>query len=248
MHLNTLDGWPVHVGEPFRSWMRTKYSNILLLFIPPNCTGQLQPHDVVVQKPLRGDIKAAFKAFQIERFQKARRLGGDEHYAVLCNFKISVIKPYTLMWFHGGWKRAADDKDMLHKGWPKCGLRDVFDPSTQANTIKEAKLSSNDRLHTLHPLFPQNHRTAVPLEVLKGCMEPQKEPIILVDDPEDSSDVTADIVMDILSASQVSEQPTRVQHPVVALFPLFSARATAKRKSAANGCDATANGKRSKSS
>ena len=79
-------------------------------------------------------------------------------------------------------------------------------------------------------------------------MEPQKESTLSVDDRDDFDDVTADIVMDILSASNVSEQRTRVQRLVVALFPLFYAKATAKRKSAANGCDATANGKRSKSS
>ena len=207
--------------------------------------GQLQPQDMVVHKPLRSDINAAFSAFQIERFQKARRLGGDEHYAVLCIFKISVIKPYTPMWLYVRWKRVADDKDMVCKGWAKCGLKDVFDPSTRANTIKEAKLASNDHLHTLYPSFPQNDQTVVPPEVLEGYMEPQKEPMISVDDPEDFDDDTADIVFEILSASNVSEQRTRVQRPVVAFFPLFSARATAKRKSAANGCDATANGKRS---
>ena len=126
---------------------------MLLIFIPPNCTGQLQPQDVVVHKPLKGSINAAFNAFQIERFQKARRLGGDEHYAVLCNLKLSVIKPYKPMWLYAGWKRLVDDKDMVRKGWAKCGPRHVVDPSTRANIIKKAKVASNDHLHTFYLCF-----------------------------------------------------------------------------------------------
>ena len=72
------------------------------------------------------------------------------------------------------------------------------------------------------------------------------EPIILVDDLEDFVGVIADIVMDVLSASSVSKQRTRVQRLVLAFCPMFSTGATAKRKSAANDCNATANGKRSK--
>ena len=154
-----IDCWPI-IGEPFRPWMRSKYPDMHLLFIPPNCTGQLQRQDVVVHKPLKGSIKAVFTAFQTGRFQKARRLGGDEHYAVLCNFKLNVIKPYTPMWLNAGWKRVVDDKDMVCKGWAKCGLRDVFDPSTRANMIKEAKFASNNHLHTLHSSLPQKSGTS----------------------------------------------------------------------------------------
>src|SRR5258708_2901011 len=41
-----LDCWSVHRSEEFRMKIRTKYRNIELLFIPPNCTSKLQVADV----------------------------------------------------------------------------------------------------------------------------------------------------------------------------------------------------------
>ena len=167
-----IDCWPVHIGEEFRAWMKQGYSNILVLYVPPNCTGKLQPQDVVVQKPLKGGIKAGFREFQVTKFREAQRTG---NYKVLCDFRISVIKPFTPTWLYAGWKRVADDMDMVRKGWAKCGLTGVFEPESRAATIKQAKLACNDSRHPLYPLFPQNDRTAVPTEVLAGVMEPEME-------------------------------------------------------------------------
>lgn len=35
-----IDCWPVHIGAKFRQHMRENYPNILILFVPPNCTEQ----------------------------------------------------------------------------------------------------------------------------------------------------------------------------------------------------------------
>ena len=190
-------------------------------------TGKLQPQDAVVQKPLKGGIKAAYNAFQIQRFQRARNAGGGGFYATLCNFKISIIKPYTPMWLSAGWKRVADDTDMVRRGWAKCGLREVFDPTTQANAIKSAKLASSDKNHILYPLFPQSDRTAVPQEVSEGIMEPDLEPVRNDEDPNDFAIDTAILVMDTLTSDVVPEQPARA--PVAGFLPMFN-MGGAKRK------------------
>ena len=66
-----IDVWSVHVSEAFRSWMKDSFSNILVLYIPPNCTSNLQPQDVAVQKPFKGAVQAAFRKFQRDRYEKA---------------------------------------------------------------------------------------------------------------------------------------------------------------------------------
>jgi hypothetical protein len=62
--------WSVHVSAAFRTFLKG-YPHILVLFIPPNCTGKLQPQDVAVQKPFKGAVQAAFRAFQRKRYEQA---------------------------------------------------------------------------------------------------------------------------------------------------------------------------------
>jgi hypothetical protein len=71
-----IDCWPVHISEAYRAWMKEAHPNIIVLYIPPNCTGKLQPQDVVVQKPLKAGFKAAFVEYQIKQFEKAQKSPG----------------------------------------------------------------------------------------------------------------------------------------------------------------------------
>lgn len=68
-----IDCWPVHISASFRSYMRENYPHILLLFVPPNCTGKLQPQDVVWQKPFKAGLTNAFRWYQIDKLEAAER-------------------------------------------------------------------------------------------------------------------------------------------------------------------------------
>lgn len=81
-----IDVWSVHVGDPFRSHMKEEYPNILLLFVPPNCTSKFQPQDVGVQKPFKAGVQRAFREWQRRRYEKVLAEGAlpSCHAAVLC--------------------------------------------------------------------------------------------------------------------------------------------------------------------
>lgn len=232
-----IDCWPVHIGEEFRAWMKAEYPDILVLYVPPNCTGKLQPQDVVVQKPLKGGIKTAFNEHQVTQFREAQRTG---NYKSLCDFRISVIKPYTPAWLYAGWKRVADDVDMVRKGWVKCGLMGVFESETRAATIKQAKLACNDSTHPLYPLFPQNDRTAVPSEVLAGITEPEmdavRESVREEAEPNVEDPATRNAVLFILAADAAPPAAPTVAKQ--AFFPIFEV--CAKRKAANEASASTA--------
>jgi hypothetical protein len=66
-----IDVWQVHVSKEFRGWMKEHYAQILVLFVPPNCTSKLQPQDVAVQKPFKAAVQHAFRCFQRKRYEKA---------------------------------------------------------------------------------------------------------------------------------------------------------------------------------
>jgi hypothetical protein len=66
-----IDVWSVHISDAFRSWMKGNFHNILILYIPPNCTSKLQPQDVAVQKPFKSAVKVALRKFQLDRYEQA---------------------------------------------------------------------------------------------------------------------------------------------------------------------------------
>jgi hypothetical protein len=61
---------------------------------------------------------------------------------------MSVIKPLTPEWLHVGWKRNADDPDMVMRGWEKCGLRAPFDDSKN-EVLTKSQLAMLDPDHPL---------------------------------------------------------------------------------------------------
>jgi hypothetical protein len=73
-----LDCWSVHKNKEFLDWMRKYHPTILVIFIPTNCTSELQPLNVVLQQPL----KHAFKVDSIHglhRLSNSRLTMGKNH-------------------------------------------------------------------------------------------------------------------------------------------------------------------------
>lgn len=83
-----IDVWSVHVSEAFRTFLKG-YPHILVLFVPPNCTSKLQPQDVAVQKPFKGAVQAAFRAFQRKRYEAA--LNDGVLLLMECALRLSVF-------------------------------------------------------------------------------------------------------------------------------------------------------------
>lgn len=52
-----IDCWSVHRSAEFLGWMRTTHPNIIVTFVPGNCTGVWQPLDVGIQRVLKQSIK-----------------------------------------------------------------------------------------------------------------------------------------------------------------------------------------------
>lgn len=52
-----IDCWSVHKSEEFRTWMKNAHPNIIINFVPGNCTGIWQPLDVGIQRVLKQSMK-----------------------------------------------------------------------------------------------------------------------------------------------------------------------------------------------
>jgi hypothetical protein len=109
-------------------------------------------------------------AIEVSRSQGLR---ADADFKKLTDFRISTIKPLLPKWLHRAWLRVADDREMVKRGWKKCGLRAPFD-ETKDDVLKKALQAITDPDHYLFPLFPNSDRTLLPPEVLRGEVEPEK--------------------------------------------------------------------------
>jgi hypothetical protein len=58
-----IDCWNVHCSSKFQDWMKEKYPNICLLFVPTNCTSKLQPCDVILHWHLKCAFASYFKTW-----------------------------------------------------------------------------------------------------------------------------------------------------------------------------------------
>ena len=80
-----------------------KEHNILSIQVPANCTDQLQPLDVSVNKPVKDHLRKCFHSWYAGDVQKQLQSG-----VALSNVKIdvsaSVIKEKSLHWFVSAWE------------------------------------------------------------------------------------------------------------------------------------------------
>ena len=75
-------------------------SNIIPLFVPPNCTYKLQPLDLSINKPLKNEMRKKF----MERYSScvAKELdSGKAIDHVQVGLQMSIIKPLSAHWFIG---------------------------------------------------------------------------------------------------------------------------------------------------
>ena len=76
---------------------KLKKENIEVVFVPANCTGELQPLDRLVNKPLKDHLKTKFTQWYADQVS-AQLASGKAIDEVKINMCISIIKPTSANW------------------------------------------------------------------------------------------------------------------------------------------------------
>jgi hypothetical protein len=135
-----LDVWAVHKSEEFRRFLRTHHPNVHLVFVPPNCTSQLQVADVVLQRPFKAGLRRRFNEWAAsiitEQVEK-NELAGLSPY-----LKMSMIKPLILQWCIASWSKMKQGRDYIKMGWHSCcvSLFNVHDVVKRLQVVEEVAL------------------------------------------------------------------------------------------------------------
>lgn len=73
-----IDAYPVHTGRDFREYMR-RHENVIVIYVPANCTGIFQPADVGLQRPIKHFLKQELFSFlaQTHRTQMSSGISAE---------------------------------------------------------------------------------------------------------------------------------------------------------------------------
>lgn len=104
-----------------------KRNNIELVYIPPNCTDQLQPLDQLVNKEFKGALKKEFHKWYADSIlDKMSEKSDDESVVSSINLKLSVLKPVHAQWLVRAIDSITARKELLVKSFETTGILNVI--------------------------------------------------------------------------------------------------------------------------
>lgn len=140
-----LDVWAVHKSEEFRRFLRTHHPRIHLVFVPANCTSQLQVADVMLQRPFKHGIRQRFNTWAATVLKE--QIDTDEIVGLTPFLKMGIIKPLILEWLLGSWTKMREGSALIKVGWHTCclSLFNVHDVAKRVQVLEEVAKNELDR-------------------------------------------------------------------------------------------------------
>jgi len=129
-----LDCWETHKGRPFLEWMKQKYPQFKLIFVPARCTGEIQPCDLFVQRPFKCEITNQFNDWTASSVI-AQLNNGNSLDSIARKLGIKDMKKKTVEWCLSALNKMkeAPMKNMIQQGINDLGFDKMF---TSENKIK----------------------------------------------------------------------------------------------------------------
>jgi hypothetical protein len=95
------------------------HHNIIYIFIPANCTGELQPLDVSGNGNFKESLKSSFSEWYSDEVTKQLK-EGREHSKV--GLQLTILKPLHANWLLQAWESLSNHPKHSVTGWRKAGL------------------------------------------------------------------------------------------------------------------------------
>ncbi|KAF5382378.1 hypothetical protein D9757_009804 [Collybiopsis confluens] len=149
-----IDVYPVHISKPFRMFVFTEYPNIILIYVPGNCTGKYQPADVGIQRPLKHRIKAALFDWMAKEHQQ-QLLAGASPEDIRITTSIPKLRDASVAPLVSAYKfmQGPDGRDLIKKAWANSTTVKNQNLSIASLTSKQSHRALNGYLKidkTLH--------------------------------------------------------------------------------------------------
>ena len=96
-------------------------SNILVVFVPPNCTDMLQPLDLSVNKPLKNEMRKRFVEWYSSCVAKELKSGKSVN-DINIGLQMSLVKPLSANWFVSAFDYIRSSPDIICNGFKAAGI------------------------------------------------------------------------------------------------------------------------------
>lgn len=96
-----IDCWSVHKSEEFLTWMKTTHPQILVIFVPGNCTCVFQPLDVGIQRVLKQSIKCSAHSDIVT--EVTGQLADPDVKEVRLDVTVKTLRNRSLGWLVKAW-------------------------------------------------------------------------------------------------------------------------------------------------
>ena len=94
-------------------------NNILLTFVPANCTGELQPLDLAGNGTFKDELRAQFTEWYAAQVP-------DDDVSFTVDMQLSALKPLHATWVIRAWNALKERPECLLDGWRKAGIVDAL--------------------------------------------------------------------------------------------------------------------------
>ncbi|KAK3246439.1 hypothetical protein CYMTET_44025 [Cymbomonas tetramitiformis] len=125
-----LDCWPVQLKDTFRARVKGGWPWIILLYIPPGCTGRGQKADVDGGGVLKPKLRARTTQYLQKEYSQQLREGKAPHEVAL-DLSLGNMKVRQLYWIGEVFMEFKANIEARTKGWGLTGVPRVFSEEMQ---------------------------------------------------------------------------------------------------------------------
>ena len=99
-------------------------NNIDTVFVPPNCTGELQPLDLSVNKSVKDFLRSKFQEWYSSEVFRSYQASSSQIEPV--KFPMSQMKPLGAQWLMDLYDHLLAHPDIIKNGFKDAGIFDIF--------------------------------------------------------------------------------------------------------------------------
>ena len=190
-----LDVWSVPISQEFRDWIKVHHPRIHLVYVPPNCTSELQVADVILQRSFKAGIRKEFNKWAAEIISE--QLKAKDLIGLTPHLKMGVIKPLVMEWCVHSWNQMQAGRLYIKMGWHTCcvSLYNIWSPEKRVAVMEEVARKEFEAEHV-----PTRHKGAA------AAAEDINEDKYESESSDDESDQ-----LDIMKQRQYGKRSTRIR-------------------------------------
>ena len=99
-------------------------NNVIVVEVPPNCTGNLQPLDLSVNKAVKDSLKQKFQLWYADNIQKQIKTTPDEGIKPV-DLRLAIMKLLSAKWLIDVVEEIGQRKELITNGFHSAGITDA---------------------------------------------------------------------------------------------------------------------------